>query len=177
MKRHRKFAKTIFVVLLICIFLGAFFIPFRTALVFYDGTTHQLAAYLPIKKGESFHIIWKHSIHLTDVIEKYKITENNAIKQDEIVYEHFGIGMPSYALEGEKFTYENGKYHIKNLNNVFPAINIRNGKTISKHRLVWGWNGEHMIWLNQYFPPGSWYEMKAEKLSLWKTLKGVKIHE
>jgi hypothetical protein len=136
-----------------------------------------MAAFLPLKKGDTFQIIWKHSIHLTDVAEKYTVRQDNKIKQYEIVYEHFGIGMPSYALQGEKMTYENGKYHIKNLNNVFPYINIRNGKTVSKHRLIWGTRNEHMVWFNQYFQPGSWYKVKVEKLPLWKYLRGVRIHE
>lgn len=178
-RNHKKWKRAAWIVIPFCLLAIciAVFAPIRTALVFSDGTSDRMVAFLPIKQGDTFQVIWKHSIHLTDVVEKYKLQDNDHIKQYEIVYEHFGIGMPSYALQGEKFTYKNGKYHISNLNNVFPEISIRNGRTVSKHRLVWGEKGEHMIWFNQYFQPGAVYKMRAKKLSLWTYLKGVKIHE
>ncbi|MFD1851975.1 DUF1850 domain-containing protein [Oceanobacillus bengalensis] len=156
------------------------FVPFRTALVFYKENTSTVEALLPIKQGETFQIIFKHSIHLTDVVEKYKITSDLNIQQYEFVYEEFGIGMPSNAEEGETFEYIDGKYYIKNMSNIFPTMNIRNGKTVSEHRLVWGTeeNEEaHMVWFNDYFEPGAWFTVKVERLSLWDYLKGVKIHE
>lgn len=172
--------------LAIIIFIGfgllflLLFIPFRTALVFYEERTNIITAFLPINEGETFGIIFKHSIHLTDVVEKYVILEDYHIKQYEIIYEEFGIGMPSNAEDGETFTYEDGKYHIRGLDNVFPSMNIRNGKTVSENRLIWGTlsNGqEQMVWFNTYFEPGAWFTVKVTRLSLWQYLKGVRIHE
>lgn len=170
--------KLLIIILLIAFIL--FFIlvvPFRTALVFYIENTEKIQAFLPINEGDTFQIIWKHSIHLTDVVEKYKVTDDQKINQYEIVYEHFGIGMPSNAGEGETFVYEDGKYHIKGIDTVFPSMNIRNGKTVSEHRLVWGDKDEHMVRFNEYFEPGAWFTVKVDQLSLWQYLKGVKIHE
>ncbi|AST89883.1 DUF1850 domain-containing protein [Sutcliffiella cohnii] len=155
---------------------GIFVYPFRTALVFHFENTNRIQAILPINKGEEFTIIFTHSIHLTDVTEKYRVLPNLNILQYEIVYEQFGIGMPSNANEEELFVYENGKYHIKNMNNIFPSMNIRNGKTISEHRLVWD-NGKKMVEFNDYFEPGAWYKVEMKKLTVWQYLKGVKIHE
>ncbi|KPH74291.1 DUF1850 domain-containing protein [Oceanobacillus caeni] len=167
-----------FVMLLILII--ALFIPFRTALVFYKENTPNIEAFLPIKKGDTFQIIFKHSIHLTDVVEKYKVTKDLEIKQYEFVYEEFGIGMPSNAEEGETFVYEDGKYHIKNMDNVFPEIKVRNGKTVSENRLVWGTKDnedQHMVWFNDYFEPGAWFTIKVKSISLWEMMGGVEIHE
>ncbi|MCG1021162.1 DUF1850 domain-containing protein [Sutcliffiella horikoshii] len=154
-----------------------FLVPLRTALVFDTQNTGHIQAYLPINKEETFQITFTHSIHLTDVVEKYEVTDDLQILQTEIIYEEFGIGMPSNAEEGEEFVYENGKYHIKDLNNVFSSMNIRNGKTVSKNRLSWGENGTKMIWFNEYFTPGDWYNVRVEKLTLWQYMKGMKIHE
>src|SRR5699024_6657870 len=129
------------------------------------------------KQGGKFDIIFTHSIHLTDVAEKYEITENNEIMQYEIIYEEFGIGMPSNALEGETFVHENGKYHVKDLQNIFPTMNIRNGKTVSEHRLVWGDHGSHQVYFNEFFDPGAWFKVKVERLPLLQTWKEVKIHD
>lgn len=162
---------------LVLIPLFLFFIPVQKAVVFYHENTTKISAYLPIDSGETFQIIFTHSIHLSDVVEKYRITKDNKIEQYEIIFEQFGIGMPSNAEAGQEFVYEDGKYHIKNLNNVFESMNIRNGRTVSEHRLVWGENDQHMVWFNDYFSPGACYTVKVEDLTLWKLMKGVKIHD
>lgn len=139
-----------------------------------------MEAFLPISPGDTFDVVFTHSIHLTDVEEKYVITDDLQIKQYEIIYEEFGIGMPSNAEEGETFIYENGKYHVKDLDNHFASINIRNGKTVSENRLVWKYNNtdeENMVWFNQFFEPGAWFTVIVEKLTFWEYWKGVKIHE
>lgn len=174
--------KKVTVLLLIVSFLVLFplfffYVPVQKAVVFYHEHTSKISAYLPINSGESFQIIFTHSIHLSDVIEKYRVTKDNKIEQYEIVFEEFGIGMPSNAEEGQKFVYEDGKYHVKNLNNIFPYMNIRNGRTVSKHRLVWGENEQHKVWFNEYFAPGDWFTVKVEDLTLWQLMKGVKIHD
>lgn len=170
--------KTVMTVVIIMLILSALsFIPFKNALIFYKENTKQLAAYLPLETGDTFQLIWKHSIHLTDVVEKYKVLDNDDIQQYEIVYEHFGIGMPSNAQEGETFVYENGKYHIKDMDNVFPLIKLRNGKTVSENRLVWGDEDQYIIPLNKYFKPGDWFTLKIKRLTFWEYLKGVEIHE
>lgn len=154
-------------------------IPRHTSLLFYKENTNEIAAYLPIEKGQTFQIIFVHSIHLTDVVEKYEITTDEQIKQYEIVFEEFGIGMPSTVGEGETFVYENGKYHLKNMNHTFSSMNIRNGKTVSEHRLVWkDMDGEeHLVYFNDYFEPGAWFTVKVGRLSLLQTWKEVKIRE
>lgn len=169
--------KILLIVVILGVFVIAMFIPFKQALVFYKGQTEELAAYLPLQTGDTFQLIWKHSIHLTDVVEKYEVEKNQNIKQYEIVYEHFGIGMPSNASEGETFTYEDGKYHVKNLENVFPDIKLRNGKTVSENRFVWGEDGQHLVSLNHYFKPGQRLKIEVNRLTLWDCLRGVQIHE
>lgn len=171
-----------FLLFIVVVFIFLFIysiIPTKTALVFYEEHTNNIAAYLPIQKEQSFQIIFVHSIHLTDVVEKYQVTEENQIKQYEIVFEEFGIGMPSTVEAGEEFVYEDGKYHIKNLNNLFPSMKIRNGKTVSKHRLLWNdeTGKEHMVYFNDYFEPGAWFTVKMDKISLLQSWKEVMIRD
>lgn len=173
------FKKWIFTfIVIVVLFLGFLFIPIKTVLVFYSENTSDIAAYVPIQPGRSFQIVFVHSIHLTDVSEKYLVTEEHQIKQFEMVYEQFGIGMPSNAQEGEEFVYENGKYHIKNMNHLFDELKIRNGKTVSQHRFIWEEKsgGEQLVYFNDYFEPGAWFTVKVKRLSLYQTWKEVKIH-
>lgn len=166
---------------LLLIFAILFFIvitvPTQKALVFYEEHTSEIAAYLPLQKDTTFQIIFVHSIHLTDVVEKYEITNDNQIKQYEMVFEEFGIGMPSVVGDNEEFVYEDGKYHIKSMDNIFPSLNIRNGKTVSKHRLVWHDNEKHVVYFNDYFTPGDWFTVKVDTLTLLQTWNEVKIRD
>ena len=50
------------------------------------------------------------------------------MKQFELMYEDFSIGMPAHAAEGETFERKNGKYYLKNMNRVFPSFDLRTGK-------------------------------------------------
>ncbi|MHA6250586.1 DUF1850 domain-containing protein [Oceanobacillus sp. CAU 1775] len=171
-----KFAISFILILLIIILF--FILPVKTAIVFYEENTDKIAAFLPINEGETFEIIFTHSIHLTDVVEKYQVTEELNIKQYEIIFEHFGIGMPSNAEGEEVFEYKDGKYHISNLNNIFESINIRNGKTVSEHRLLWSAGEEeeqNMVWFNDYFEPGAWFRVQVKRVTTWELLKGVEI--
>lgn len=155
------------------------FAPIRSTLVFYEQNTDNIAAYLPIQKEQRFQITFVHSIHLSDVIEKYEVTKEDHIKQYEMIFEQFGIGMPSTIEDNEEMVYEDGKYHIKDMNNVFESLNIRNGKTVSKHRLTWTDEQEkrHTVSFNDYFEPGNWYKVKVEKISYFTSWKEVKIHD
>lgn len=167
-----------FSIVLMMIIIGLLFIPFKSSLVFYDENTEDIVAYIPLKSGEKFQIIFVHSIHLTDVTEKYEITESKQIKQSEMIFSDFGIGMPSEVKEHEEIFYEDGFYHLIKMDNQFDSMKIRNGKTISKHRFVWEKDDrKHMIKFNDYFEPGAWFTVKSDKLSMLDMWKEVKIHE
>ncbi len=167
-----------FIIILMMIMIGLLFLPFKSSLVFYDENTEDIIAYIPLKSGDTFQIIFVHSIHLTDVTEKYEITQDKQIKQSQMIFSDFGIGMPYEVKEHEEIFYEDGFYHLVNMNNRFKSMKIRNGKTVSEHRLFWKKdNEEHMIKFNDYFEPGAWFTVKSDKLSMLDMWKEVKIHE
>lgn len=150
-------------------------LPTSTAIVFYDKQTDEVIAYHPAEKEETFKIIFVHSIHLTDVTEKYEIMDNGKIKQYEMIFSQFGIGMPSEVEEEEEIYYEDGFYHLTNMNNIFDSLHIRNGKTVSEHRFVWKDSREHQVYLNEFMDPGAFFELKVKKLSLIDKWKEVKV--
>src|SRR5699024_10397237 len=79
------------------------FVPYQTALVFYKAATHHIEAYLPVESGDRFQMIYKHSIHLTDVVEKYTVLDNQTIKQYDTVFEHYDIGKTEDS-QGEEYS-------------------------------------------------------------------------
>jgi len=167
------------ILLIIFLFVGIgviLFILMQRGVVFYKENSEELLAYLPLGAGERFTVIFVHSIHLTDVVEKYVVLSDGNIRQYEMIFSEFGIGMPSNAGAGERFVYEDGLYHIKDMDNVFPSLEIRNGKTVSEHRLEWNRDGVvHQVYFNEYFEPGSWFTLKYKKLSILQMWKGVEI--
>ncbi|WP_080847042.1 DUF1850 domain-containing protein [Cytobacillus gottheilii] len=147
-------------------------IPTRQALVFEYQNTGDVLAFLPLSEQSTFKMKYTHSIHLSDVIESYRFTEENEIKQYELMYEDFAIGMPENAAKGEVFEQKDGKYYIKNMNRVFPYFDLRVGKVRANHTIIFN-NKEYP--LAHYVEPGTWIRIKADKLNLLQQLKGVNM--
>ncbi|WP_449622520.1 DUF1850 domain-containing protein [Robertmurraya sp. Marseille-Q9965] len=170
-KKHNKVI--VFLVPLIIVFIAILvFIPFKQALVFKYQNTSQVLAYIPLPKEQTFKIKYTHSIHLSDVIESYRILNDGQIQQYELTYEDFAIGMPSEAGEGEIFEEKNGKYYIRNMTRVFPFIDLRIGKVRANHTVIYK---EREYPLANYIEPGTWVRIKSEELNLLQLLKGVNI--
>ncbi len=81
---------------------------------------------------------YTHSIHLSDVVESYVVTKDHEIKQFELMYEDFAIGMPENASEGETFEHSDGKYYLKNMDKISPSFDLRIGKVRANHTLIVG---------------------------------------
>src|SRR5699024_9957275 len=101
--------KFIYILFILIIMMFVIFIPTQPSLVFYQENTDHIAAYLPLKEEKSFEVVFTHIIHLTDVVGKSESTSYDDIRHNEIVYEEFGIGLPSKGGEGQEFEYEDGK--------------------------------------------------------------------
>jgi hypothetical protein len=158
-----------FLVAITAIFL---FLPFKYVLVFEDHQSGKMLAYLPIGKNDSFQMKYTHSIHLSSVIESYKITGNDQIRQYELMYEDFAIGMPANSEDGELFEAKDGRYYIRNMKRTFPSFDLRVGKVRANHTL---------IFKNKEFPlrnrmkPGTLVHIYLKKISVIQGLKGVDI--
>lgn len=146
----------------------------KEALVFQYQNTGKMLAYIPFSKEDHFKIKYTHSIHLSDVVESYVITEDEEIKQYELMYEDFAIGMPENASDGEIFEQKNGKYYIKNMNRIFPYFDLRTGKVRANHTVLFR---EKEYPLSHFIEPGTWVRIKAEKINLIQQLRGVNILE
>jgi hypothetical protein len=172
----RKYVFTLFLLpffLAFVLFL-LLIIPTKEALVFQYQNTGKILAYIPISEGETFQMKYTHSIHLSDVVESYVVTSDQQIKQVELMYEDFAIGMPENASDGEIFEQKNGKYYLKNMNRLFPSFDLRIGKVRANHTVIFESN-EYP--LSRVLEPGTWVRLKIEKMTLWQQWKGVNILE
>jgi len=121
LKKRTSFITVLLVITVLFIIAS---IPYKWSFVFFEHRTTNPIAYLPLDNDKNFQIRYTHSIHLSDVIESYKVTKNHEIQLSSLEYEDFAIGMPAGAGEGENFVEKDGKYYIKNMSQVLPSFNI-----------------------------------------------------
>jgi hypothetical protein len=152
--------------------LSLLFIPLQHALVFEYENTGQLVAYLKMDKGSTFQIKYTHSIHLSDVIETYEVTNTAQLKQKQLEYEDFAIGMPADAEGNEKFVKKNGHYVITNMNRTFDYIDLRVGQVVANHTLI---HERRKIPFSSFMKEGTWVRIDYRLVSLWDVLKGVNV--
>ncbi|GAA0363972.1 DUF1850 domain-containing protein [Bacillus horti] len=154
----------------ICL-IGTFYFllsPLFPQLTFTDGKTNQVVGAFQIGIGDFFDIHYTHSIHKTLVIERYKIDENYHIVVDQLIYESFGVGMPSSPEEGQRFRQEDGKFIIDNINRVLPFFDLSVGQVVANHQLK---IHDESIKLSDMVTPGNWLRIEVKKvplIRLWK---------
>jgi hypothetical protein len=157
--------------LIVIITIITMFIPYKQSLVFLETEQNVIFCYIPVAPGDRFKIKYLHSIHLSDVIESYEITKQG-IRQYELEYEDFAIGMPSEAAEGESFVNKNGKYYIKNMKRDFPYFDLRVGKVRANHTLIYK---NTSFPLAQAIEPGTRVRVQVSKINMIQQLRGVNI--
>lgn len=171
-------SKSIYLLFLIPFFLIiillSIFTPVTEALVFQYQNSGKTLAYIPISEGNTFQMKYTHSIHLSDVVESYEVTSDRQIKQYELMYEDFAIGMPENASAGETFEQKNGKYYLKNMDRKFPSFDLRTGKVRANHTLIFR---EKEYALSRVIKPGTWVRIKIARINLWQRWKGVNMLE
>ncbi|MFP7298186.1 DUF1850 domain-containing protein [Neobacillus niacini] len=150
------------------------FIPFQKAIVFKPNHSDEKYAYILVKNEAYFQIKYTHSIHLSPVIESYKITPDYHVQQYELMYEDFAIGMPANAEEGETFVQKDGVYTIKNMKRDFPFFHLRIGQVRANHTVIFK-NREYP--LSQTIKPGTSVKVEIRKLNFLSQWKGVNILE
>jgi hypothetical protein len=170
----RKLQPIQYLLLFIIILILLAFIPFQKAIVFQPNHSNAEFAYIPVKNETHFGIKYTHSIHLSDVVESYKITLDGVIQQYELMYKDFAIGMPSNAEKGETFEQINGAYYIKNMKRDFPFFHLRIGQVRANHTVIFN-NKEYP--LSRSIKPGTSVKVEISKLNFFQQWKGVNILE
>ncbi len=161
-------------VIAISVLLAFIFIPIRAYVVFYPVEENGESVLIPItQEGAEFSILYTHSIHLSDVLETYRITTDKEIEQTSLTYEDTSIGMPGNSTGNERFSQtEDGKYMISNMHRIFPEIYLRVGQVAANHRIVLGGKKYEMT---HFFREGTLIKIQVQKLSLYKIWKGVTL--
>lgn len=148
-------------------------IPIERNYVFVDNKTEKITAYIKTKDTD-FQIKYIHSIHLSEVLESYRVLSDSTIQLTELQYEDFNIGMPSNAGDGETFVEKDGKYFIKNMKREMPNFRLFVGDVDAG--LFFLANGLEFD-LKKELDRGNSYTFQVKRLSLIEKVEGVNLDE
>jgi hypothetical protein len=170
----RRFMRWTFIVVIVLILSTVAISRFSvTALTIRQLPDNRVVYQIPMEIGNQFKLIYIHSIHRTPVEERYHINAKRQIVVDAVVFDTYGVGMPS-SLEGdETLRLENGKMVMDNMNRVVGAFDLRIGQVIANHTL---YVKDKIIPLSQISTPGSAVRFEVDRLNLFSYLKGALRH-
>lgn len=158
----------IFFVIVATIFL---FTPMYSVFSFTETRTNEPESfYIELSGEEVFQIRYTHSIHLTDVLETYEITNTNELKLVSMEYEDVAIGMPSYAQEGESIAYNNGKYILSYENKRLPDFTLYVGDIETELYFIYN---NYPYNLKTILQRGKSYLFQVKRISLFEKWKGA----
>ncbi|RIX52054.1 DUF1850 domain-containing protein [Paenibacillus nanensis] len=148
------------------VWLWASTVPVLSVTQVSDG---QVVFQSPVHPGSRFTLTYIHSIHRTPVEEIFFVNENKQMVLDAMVFESYGVGMPT-SLEGEEtFRMADGKMRIEHIDRTLDTFELRIGQVIADHKLLL--RGEE-IPLSALSEPGSAVRFEIDRLHVWEYVKG-----
>jgi len=108
-----------------------------TVVLLFDETGIERYRFV-LAADERFTVRFLHSWARSPVDEVYQIDAGNNIVLKETVYEDFGAGLPHEPENPESLmSVENGKIYIRNINRIVPDLQIRAGRFVADHKLLY----------------------------------------
>ena len=147
------------------------FVPYKQVFSFEETrTSNGQVVYIPFHNDNyTFQFIYTHSIHLSDVVEYYEVTDDFFIRAVAMEYEDLAIGMPGYAEEGETLTLEDGKYRLTHASNNMPSFTMHISNISSKQHFLYD---DVEYDLKKVLKKGSSYLFSLKKISIFQWWKG-----
>ena len=156
------FSSVIFIAVFLMGFTGGvlYAAPPASEVVLYDDSGREIFRFSP--PDGRFTVRFLHSWAKTYVYEIFQVDENNIILK-ETIYEDFGAGLPHESEPGRpmSMTIENGKIHIRDINKIVPNLQIRTGRVIASHTLIYG---DRYVPFSDFAAPGSAVIFKIESI-------------
>ncbi|KGR90204.1 RocC [Ureibacillus massiliensis 4400831 = CIP 108448 = CCUG 49529] len=168
MKRLTLLISTIIVLIIVVMFIPIFKVFSFTE----TRTNNPHMYYINVSKDNLFQIRFTHSIHLTDVLETYEITDSNRLKLVSMEYEDVNVGMPAHAEEDQTLTFEDGKYKLSYKDKTIDNFTLLIGNV--DYDLFFQYKGEEYD-LKKSLIRGSSYLFEVKNISLYDKLRGVMI--
>ncbi|MFS8514683.1 MAG: DUF1850 domain-containing protein, partial [Planifilum fulgidum] len=102
-----------------------------------DRERNVFSRLIPV--GGTFSMVHTHSITKRPVRETFRVTEDHRIAIVEMEFDHFGANLPVRPEKDgsgmTEFLVRDGKYVVRYDETVYPALDLRVGQVIARHRL------------------------------------------
>ena len=118
----------------VCGFALSIFLPLRLCLTVTDARGKCVWA-RPVSIGDRYTIRFIHSVMRTPVDEIYEIDKDCSVLR-ETVYDMVGAGLPSAPEEGQTFSIEDDKFHIRGYSLRIPDLTYRINMVVADHELL-----------------------------------------
>ena len=99
-----------------------------------------------------FTVRFMHSWAMSPVDEIFQVDVDNNIVLKETIYEDFGAGLPHMPEPPSSMTVGGGKIHIRNIDRVINDLQIRVGRVVAAHTLIFG---DRHVPFSDFAAPGS----------------------
>jgi len=132
-------SKTICLALVVVIVLTVVFLLHQsvTVVAMYDVTGKEKYRFV-LAANERFTVRFLHSWARSQVDEVFQIDRENNIVLKETVYEDFGAGLPHEPENPlSSMAFENGKIYIRNIDRIVSDLQIRTGRFVAEHTLLY----------------------------------------
>ena len=134
-----------------------------TVVFLYDETGGEKYRFV-LAPSERFTVRFLHSWARSPVDEVFQVDPENNIVLKETAYEDFGAGLPHEPEPGRpvsSMTVENGKIHIRGIDRTVPDLQIRVGRFVAAHTLIY--KDKHVPF-SEFAAPGSVVIFKAQSM-------------
>lgn len=128
--------------MLVCFFL---FYPFILVLEIFDNNSNKVVFAKKVNIGDFFTIRFIHSVERTPVEDIFLIDKNLKIVLKEKRFSSFGAGLPGELYGQEKFSLENGRFIIRDINREFSEILMFVGEVVANHTIIFNDNNDYQL--------------------------------
>ncbi len=112
--------------------------------------------------GDTFSLVWIHSVTKQPVTEVYRINDDLTIGIVEMFFNEHGPNLPSGPEGGTKWEIKDGMFRVYNYDTIFEALPVRIGQVVADHTFLYK---EHRIALRELSRPGGFIHIRAQRIN------------
>ena len=165
--------KKFFIFIAVCLMGGVLYAASSiNVIVLYNGKGEERFRFSP--PDGRFTVRFLHSWARSPVDEVFQADARNNIILKETIYEDFGAGLPHEPEHPlSSMTVENGKIHIRDIDRIISDLQIRTGRFVAAHTLIYG---DKHVPFSDFAAPGDVVIFKAQSLKryiLWVPVQAL----
>lgn len=111
--------------------------------------------------GETFALLWTHSVTRQPVKEVYQINEDLTIGIVEMLFNEHGPNLPSAPEGSTQWEIKDGMFRVYNYDLVFEELPVRIGQVVADHTFYYQ---EHTVALEKISRPGGFVTIQVRRM-------------